>query len=57
MQSHRKVRDVALCLKLPVAPGTANLFEPRHEKTCPTRSDSNWPAQPQKLARVLKFRL
>ena len=36
-------------------------FEPRHEKTWlrvfPTRSDSNWPAQPQKLARVLKFRL
>ena len=32
---------------------------PRHEKTClrefPTRSDSNWPAQLQKLARVLKF--
>ena len=33
--------------------------EPRHEKTClrvfPTRSDSNWPAQLQKLARGLKF--
>ena len=33
--------------------------EPRHEKTClrefPTRSDSNWPAQLQRLARVLKF--
>ena len=31
-----------------------NLNEPRHEKTClrefPTRSDSNWPAQLQKLA-------
>ena len=31
-----------------------NTFEPRHEKTClrefPTRSDSNWPAQLQKLA-------
>ena len=37
------------------------LYEPRHEKTClrefPTRSDSNWPAQLQKLAWVLKFRL
>ena len=35
--------------------------EPRHEKMClwesPTRPDTNWPAQPQKLARVLKFRL
>ena len=34
---------------------------PRHEKTylreSPTRSDSNWPAQLQKLTRVLKFRL
>ena len=34
-------------------------YEPRHKKTClwefPTRSDSNWPAQLQKLARVLKF--
>ena len=34
-------------------------FEPRHEKTCPrefpTRSDSNWPAQLQKLAGGLKF--
>ena len=37
------------------------VFEPRHDKTClrefPTRSDSNWHAQLQKLARVLKFRL
>ena len=36
-----------------------NLHEPRHEKTClrafPTRSDSNWSAQLQKPARVLKF--
>ena len=35
--------------------------EPRHDKTClrefPTRPDTNWPAQPQKLAGVLKFRL
>ena len=33
--------------------------EPRHEKTClrefPTRPDTNWPVQPQKQARVLKF--
>ena len=39
----------------------ANIIEPRHDKTClrefPTRPDTNWPAQPQKLARVLKFRL
>ena len=33
--------------------------EPRHDKMClrefPTRPDTNRPAQPQKLARVLKF--
>ena len=38
-----------------------NLYEPRHEKMClresPTRRDTNRSAQPQKLARVLKFRL
>ena len=38
-----------------------NVFEPRHDKTCllefPTRPDTNRPVQPQKLARVLKFRL
>ena len=36
-------------------------IEPRHDKTClrefPTRPDANRPAQPQKLARVLKFQL
>ena len=36
-------------------------YEPHHEKTClrefPTRLDTNRPEQPQKLARVLKFRL
>ena len=36
-------------------------YEPRHEKMClrksPTRPDTNRPVQPQKLARVLKFRL
>ena len=35
--------------------------EPQHDKTClrefPTRPDTNRPAQPQKLARVLKFPL
>ena len=35
------------------------LYEPRHEKTClrefPTGSDSNWPAQLQKLSGGLKF--
>ena len=40
---------------------TIIVFEPRHDKTClrefPTRPDTNQPAQPQKLARVLKFRL
>ena len=38
-----------------------HIFELRHDKTClrefPTRPDSNRPVQPQKLARVLKFRL
>ena len=33
--------------------------EPGHEKTClrefPTRPDSNWPVQLQKLARILKL--
>ena len=37
----------------------SNIIEPRHEKTClrefPTRSDSNRPAQLQKLAWGLKF--
>ena len=37
------------------------IIEPRHDKTClrefPTRPDTNRPAQPQKLARVLRFRL
>ena len=37
------------------------LYEPRHDKMClrefPTRPDTNRPAQPQQLARVLKFRL
>ena len=37
-----------------------NIDEPRHEKMClresPTSQDTNRPAQPQKLARVLKFR-
>ena len=36
-------------------------FEPRQDKTClrefPTRPDANRPAQPQKLARVFRFRL
>ena len=36
-------------------------FDPRHDKTFlrefPTRPDTNRPAQPQTLARVLKFRL
>ena len=36
-------------------------IEPRHEKTYlqefPTRPDTNRPAQPQNLARVLEFRL
>ena len=37
------------------------ILEPRHDKTYlwefPTRPDTNWPPQPQKLVRVLKFRL
>ena len=35
------------------------IFEPRHDKMCLreflTMPDTNWPVQPQKLARVLKF--
>ena len=38
-----------------------NQFEPCHDKMCLqeflTRQDTNRPAQPQKLAKVLKFRL
>ena len=38
-----------------------HINEPRHDKTCirefPTRTDTDRPAQPQKLAGVLKFRL
>ena len=38
-----------------------NINEPGHDKMClwefPTRPDTNRPAQPQTLARVLKFRL
>ena len=36
------------------------IYEPRHEKTCLQGlrpGKTNWPAQPQKLARVLKFHL
>ena len=40
---------------------TATSYEPCHEKTCLpgflTRSDSNRPAQPQKLSRGLKFQI
>ena len=39
--------------------GFDNTSEPRHEKMylreSLTRPDTNWPAQPQKLARFLKF--
>ena len=39
--------------------GTTQSYEPRHDKTClrefPTRPATNRPAQPLKLARVLKF--
>ena len=38
-----------------------HIYEPRLDKMClwefPTRQETNRPAQPQKLARVLKFRL
>ena len=37
------------------------LYEPRHEKMClresPTRQDTNCPAQLQRQARILKFRI
>ena len=64
MRMHR--RDFLSVLFLPdkeiVVILTENsLYEPRQDKTClwelPTRPDTNQPAQPQKLARVLKFRL
>ena len=39
-----------------VVSGCRYVYEPRHDKTCLreflTRPDTNWPAQPQKLARV-----
>ena len=61
-------RDVALCLKRVLvsniranSAGYARLYEPRHDKMrlweSPTRPDTNRPAQLQRLARVLKFRL
>ena len=38
-----------------------NTCKPRHEKMClresPTRQDTNWPAQLERPARILKFRL
>ena len=41
--------------------GISFTFEPLYDKTClrefPSRPDTNRPAQPQRLARVLKFRL
>ena len=49
------IRTQVLC------PYIVRITEPRHDKTCirefPTRPDTNRPAQPQKLPRVLKFRL
>ena len=41
--------------------GSKDISEPRHDKMCPrgspTRPDTNRPAQLQRLARFLKFRL
>ena len=54
-------RDCVLTHKNETAECRTCIIEPRHDKTCfrefPTRPDTNRPAQPQKLARVLKFRL
>ena len=48
-------------LHLKSGSSSINVYDPRHDKTClrefPTTPDTNRPAQPQKLARVLKFRL
>ena len=52
-------RRFILCSECWICEEKKWLSEPRHEKTClrefPTRSDSNRPAQPQKLAWGLKF--
>ena len=47
-------------LKLVAIGDSSKLFEPEHEKTnnlgfFPITPDTNWPVQPQKQARSLKF--
>ena len=60
MLNSRSIQDIFHFSACPRFVG-ALTYEPRHDKTClwefPTRPDTNQPAQPQKLARVLKFRL
>ena len=55
MQNYTKLS--VICHPVPSLP--VSLCEPRHDKMClkefPTRPDTNRPAQPQKLARVLEF--
>ena len=55
-RAFNKARVLSPCLNLPLVP-----YEPRHENMClresPTRQDTNWPAQLQRPARILKFRL
>ena len=55
--SHDEAQMLTSCKKFRIC--TVSINDPRHEKMCrrefPTRSDSNWPAQLQKLARGLKF--
>ena len=59
--SYRRAKNRANRLKQPNWMNNDILYEPRHEKMClresPTRLDTNRPAQPKKLARVLKFQL
>ena len=60
MLNSRSIQDIFNFSACPWFVGVLT-YEPRHDKTClrefPTRPDTNQPVQPQKLARVLKFRL
>ena len=52
---HKKIRILGRYRVSPLA-----ISEPRYEKTSsgfPTRSHTNWAAQPRKMVRVLKFRM
>ena len=59
--SCQSMAHIAILNQIPNATSNTFLNKPRHDKTCfrefLTTPDTNRPAQPQKLARVLKFRL